>query len=137
MTDQAQLGRQAPGTDQFQALTAGGRDEFSKELNRFTTDLLLEAGRVENGEHVGDAPIEITAHHVSEAIDVVRRPVILSPETPKRWPDRLLAVGGPVSGGAAGVLGGYLTLGWGQALAFGVAATVSLVCLIWALGRSR
>lgn len=121
----------------LEGVTDPGRDQFRLELERFSADLIQEAGRLESGERATSGPVEITARHLLLASEVVRRPVVLPTPDRKVWPDRFTVVLSPVSGVAAGVLGSYLTLGWGQALAFGIAATVSVVSTIWAIARTK
>lgn len=118
-------------------LTPAAQSKIQDLVGKYVADLVDEAARLEAGDRRDGLIPEITASHVTSADEVVRRPIKIDVGQPSNWRDKLALIVATISGAIAGVLGGYLTLGWGQALAFGICATVSLVAVVFGILRSR
>lgn len=102
-----------PETD-YSQLVPGGREYFVKSIREYTEQLFNEAKNIEDIEHAGSGPPEITAAHVEEAKWVlIRRRRRQARST--RW-TVILRIGMVLMSAAVGIGASNFTKSWGAVL---------------------
>jgi hypothetical protein len=115
-------------TRDYTELIPGGREYFNAAVKSYSQQLFSEAKNIEQIEHAGDGPPEITAAHVEEAKWVLvrrqRRQVRSS-----RWLF-VLRVGQVLSSAAIGIGASNFSQTWGSVLCVVGVFLVSMFLLI-------